>query len=75
MKRFEVVMMTSHLHNEKDTNWYLDSRMTSHAIGDVKKFKNIKKTIGVTNIKSIGGHTPKVQHKYCCHLYKIKQRL
>jgi hypothetical protein len=62
--------MTLHLHNEKDTNWYLDSRVKSHATGDERKFKNIKKTIGVTNIKSVGGHTHKAQGKYCCHLSK-----
>lgn len=63
-------MMTSHLHNEKNTNWYLDSRVTSHATSDVRKFKNIKKIVGVTNIKFVGRHTHKVQGKYCCHLSK-----
>jgi len=63
-------MMTSHLHNEKDTNWYLDSRVTSHVTGDVRKLKNIKKTTCMKKIKFVGGHTRKVQGKYCCHLAK-----
>ncbi len=55
-------MLTSHLH-EKDTNWYFDSRATSHVTSDVGKLTNIRKAIGVTNIKSTGGHTHKVHGK------------
>ncbi len=40
-KEFEVTMLVSHLH-EKDTKWYLDSRATSHVMGDVGKFTNIR---------------------------------
>jgi hypothetical protein len=54
-KEFEVTMLTSHLH-EKDTNWYLDSRTTSYVTGDVGKLTNIRKAIGITNIKSAGAH-------------------
>lgn len=58
-KEFEVTMLVSHLH-EKDTKWYLDSRATSHVMGDVGKFTNIRQVVDITNIKSAGGHTHKV---------------
>ncbi len=61
-KEFEVAMLTSHLH-EKDANWYLDSRATSHVMGDVGKLTNIRKAIGITNIKSVNGHTHKLHAK------------
>jgi hypothetical protein len=41
-KEFEITMLTSHFH-EKDTNWYFDSRATSHVTGDVGKLTNIFK--------------------------------
>jgi len=61
-KEFEIAMLTSHLH-EKDTNWYLDSKATFHVTGDVGKLTNIRKAVGVTNIKSPSGHTHKVHGK------------
>lgn len=61
-KEFEIAMLTSHL-REKDANWYLDSRATSHVMGDVGKLTNIRKAIGITNIKSANGHTHKVHAK------------
>jgi hypothetical protein len=45
----------SQLH-EKNTNWYPNSKSTSHVTSDVGKLTNIRKAIGITNIKYIGAH-------------------
>lgn len=49
--------MALDLNKNNDTNWYLDSGVLTHVIGDFSNFSKLKIKVNLVIVKSVGGQT------------------
>jgi hypothetical protein len=61
-KEFEVVMFTMNP-SKSDTNWYLDSGVTSYVIRDLTKFTEMKHIVGINSVSFVVGQSHKAHGK------------
>ncbi len=54
---FETTMLALDLNKDNDTNWYLDSRSSTHVTRDSSHFNKLKTNVNPNIFKFIGGHT------------------
>ncbi len=61
-KEFEVVMFTMNP-SKSDTNWYLDSGVTTYVIRDLTKFTEMKHIVGINSVSFVVGQSHKAHGK------------
>jgi hypothetical protein len=75
-KEFEVVLFTMNP-SKSDTNWYLDSGVTSYVIRDLRKFAEMKHIVGINSVSFVVGQSHKVHGKgtvVTAHSEEIKMK-